>query len=74
MTGAAASPEPIINISEFLDRIIGRREQGGWTQRPVDMTSRLKLAKHLEQFPEQHLLKKLDLSGIGITEDWKDWW
>ena len=33
-----------------------------------------RLARHLEQFPEQHSSKQLDLSGMGITEDWKDWW
>jgi abortive infection bacteriophage resistance protein len=33
-----------------------------------------RLAEHLEQFPEQHSSKKLDLTGMGITEDWKDWW
>ena len=33
-----------------------------------------RLAKHLEQFPEQHSSRKLDLSGMGIAEDWKDWW
>lgn len=33
-----------------------------------------RLATHLEQFPEQHSSRKLDLSGMGITEDWKDWW
>ena len=33
-----------------------------------------RLAEHLEQFPEQHSSRKLDLSGMGITEDWKDWW
>lgn len=34
----------------------------------------IRLAEHLEQFPEQHSSRKLDLSGVGITEDWKDWW
>lgn len=33
-----------------------------------------RLAEHLERFPEQHSSKKLDLSGMGIAEDWKDWW
>ncbi|WP_209286246.1 Abi family protein [Marinobacterium alkalitolerans] len=33
-----------------------------------------RLAEHLEQFPEQHSSKKLNLSGMGVTDDWKEWW
>lgn len=33
-----------------------------------------RLAEHLEQFPAQHSSRKLDLNGMGITKDWKDWW
>ena len=33
-----------------------------------------RLAEHLESFPELHSSRKLDLSGMGITKDWKDWW
>lgn len=33
-----------------------------------------RLAEHLVQFPEQHSSRKLDLSGMGITEDCQDWW
>ena len=33
-----------------------------------------RLAGHLGRFPQQHSSRKLDLSGMGVTEDWKDWW
>ena len=33
-----------------------------------------RLAECLEQFPEQHSSKKLSLKGMGISENWKDWW
>lgn len=33
-----------------------------------------RLAEHLGQFPQQHSSRKLDLSGMGMTKDWRDWW
>lgn len=33
-----------------------------------------RLAEHLDQFPELNSSKKLNLSGMGITQDWREWW
>ncbi|MGC9457129.1 MAG: Abi family protein, partial [Halothiobacillaceae bacterium] len=33
-----------------------------------------RLAAHLENFPVQHSSKKLTLKGMGVTEDWREWW
>ena len=32
------------------------------------------LQHHLDDFPEQVSDKKLSISDMGVTEDWKDWW
>lgn len=33
-----------------------------------------RLAEHLATFPEQHSARKLNLHGMGVTEDWEAWW
>lgn len=56
-------PFLLVSITRMLVKSICPRTE--WHHR---------LADHLRQFPEQHSSKKLSLTGMGITEDWEEWW
>ncbi|EGN75240.1 abortive infection bacteriophage resistance protein [Idiomarina sp. A28L] len=56
-------PFLLLSITRMLVKSICPRTQ--WHKRVLE---------HLKEFPEQHSNKKLNLNGMGITEEWEEWW